>query len=127
VSDALATAAAIVLGAAMVIAGAGKIASRSWPEQATALGAPAWAVPTVPWLEMALGALLVADLGVRWVAVAVVLLLLTFTGLLAMHLASGDRPVCACFGPLSRRPISWWSVVRNLALVALGVVVIVAG
>ena len=126
-SDTLATISAIVLGAAMVVAGAGKIASRSWPEHATALGAPAWAVPTVPWLEIVLGALLVAGLGARWVAVAVVVLLLTFTGLLVAHLARGDRPVCACFGPLSRRPISWWSVVRNLVLVALGVVVIVGG
>jgi uncharacterized membrane protein YphA (DoxX/SURF4 family) len=127
VSDTLATIAAIVLGAAMVVAGAGKIASRSWPEHATALGAPAWAVPAVPWLEIVLGALLVSGLGARWAAVAVVLLLLAFTWLLVTHLARGDRPVCACFGPLSRRPISWWSVVRNLALVALAVVVVVAG
>src|SRR5262249_18429428 len=123
----LGTIAAIVLGAAMVVAGAGKIASRSWPEHATALGAPRWAVPVVPWTEVVLGALLVAGLWVRWVAVAVVALLLVFTGLLATHLARGDRPVCACFGPLSRRPISWWSVARNLAMVALGIVVIAAG
>ncbi len=126
-SDALPTIAAVVLGAAMVIAGAGKIASRSWPEHATSLGAPRWSVPVVPWTEIVLGALLVSGLGVRWVAVAVALLLLAFTWLLVSHLARGERPVCACFGPLSTRPISWWSVARNLALVALAVVVIVAG
>ncbi len=126
-SDALPTIAAVVLGAAMVIAGAGKIASRSWPEHSTALGAPGWAVTVVPWTEIVLGALLVSGLAARWAAVAVIVLLLAFTWLLVSHLARGDRPVCACFGPLSSRPISWWSVVRNLLLVALAAVVIVAG
>jgi uncharacterized membrane protein YphA (DoxX/SURF4 family) len=127
VSDTLANVVAVLLGAAMVIAGAGKIASRNWPQHAVALGAPRWAVPVVPWLEITLGALLVSGVAARWAAVGVVVLLLVFTALLAAHLARGDRPVCACFGPLSTRPISWWSVVRNLALVALGLVVIVAG
>jgi hypothetical protein len=36
-------------------------------------------------------------------------------------LLDGRHPPCACFGALSRRPIGWGSVVRNLVLLALAV------
>jgi hypothetical protein len=43
--------------------------------------------------------------------------------LLLVRLDDGVRPPCACFGAWSARPVSWWSVGRN---VALGVLALVA-
>ncbi|MGD9705445.1 MAG: MauE/DoxX family redox-associated membrane protein [Acidimicrobiia bacterium] len=120
-----ATAAAAVLGIAMLIAGGGKLASPSWPEHARGLGAPAWSVPVVPWIEIGLGALLVVQWMRVLVAALTAALLLVFTALLVLRLAQGRRPPCACFGGLSTRPIGPWSVARNVALVLLAVTAMV--
>ena len=115
------TIASVVLGLAMLAAGAAKLASRTWPADARGIGAPAWTVPLVPWVELSLGALLVVDVLRPLVAIATAELLAAFTALLSVRLTRGERPPCACFGRLSTRPISWWSVVRNLVLIALAV------
>ena len=120
------TIAAIVLGAALLAAGTAKLASRSWPADGRGLGAPAWAIPVVPWVEMALGALLVVGVLRAPVAAATAVLLVAFTVLLVVRLAHGEHPPCACFGRLTTRPISWWSVARNGVLIALAVGVAVS-
>ena len=120
------TVAAVVLGVALLVAGGAKLASRTWPADARGLGAPGWSVPVVPWVELVLGALLVVGVLRPLVAIATALLLVAFTVLLSARLARGERPPCACFGRLSTRPISWWSVVRNLVLVGLAVAVVVS-
>jgi uncharacterized membrane protein YphA (DoxX/SURF4 family) len=120
------TVASVVLGVAMLVAGGAKLASRTWPADARGLGAPGWSVPVVPWVELVLGALLVVGVLRPLVAIATALLLIAFTVLLSARLARGERPPCACFGRLSTRPISWWSVVRNLVLVGLAVAVVVS-
>ncbi len=89
-----------------LIAGIAKAAERS--------------VPVVPWIEIALGGLLIAQLGLPWTAYAAAGLLAGFTAWLVTH-----RGVpCACFGAWSRRPVGWLDVARNLALIGVAVVVI---
>ena len=120
----VATIAAVVLGAVFVVAGAAKVARRGrWLTDAASLGTPRLVAVVVPWVEIALGALLVARVGLPWTAVAVLLMLAAFTGLLLVRLDDDVRRPCACFGAWSARPVSWWSVGRN---VALGVLALVA-
>jgi hypothetical protein len=118
--------AGVLLGAVLLVSGASKLASAGWPAQAHGLGAPPWTVPVVPWTELVLGALVASGLGRPWPALAAVALLGAFTTLLAVRLAQGRRPPCACFGRFSARPISAWSVVRNLVLIGLGLVAALA-
>ena len=113
--------AAVVLGVVLLVAGIAKRADRGWPQDAAALGTPAWAIPVLPWFEMLLGAVLVSGLTRPAAAAVAGLVLLVFTGLLILNLARGQRPPCACFGASSRRPIGPGSLVRNLVLVALAV------
>ena len=46
--------AAVVLGIVLLVAGIAKRADRGWPQDAAALGTPAWAIPVLPWFEMLL-------------------------------------------------------------------------
>ena len=117
--DAVHLVASIVVGVAFIVAGASKIAAGpAWPSQAAGLGAPAWSVKVVPPLEIALGALLVAQVERSIVAVACAGMLAVFTVLIVVRLAQGRRPPCACFGAWSASPIGVGHVVRNLALLA---------
>jgi uncharacterized membrane protein YphA (DoxX/SURF4 family) len=88
---------------------------------------PAWAVSpfahTLPWLEFTLGVLLLAGVGLRYVAIASTLLLALFWGVVirsyAMHLAIN----CGCFGPNEK--LTGWTVARDGSFFALGVAVII--
>ena len=113
--------ASILLGIAFVVAGGSKLAAgRSWPTQARDLGAPAVVVPVLPWVEIVVGAALIAQLLEPVPAVLAILLLLVFTGLIAARLAAGERPPCACFGAWSAKPIGPGHLARNFGLMALG-------
>lgn len=94
--------------------------------QAAALGAPAIAIPLVPWLEIGVGALLCAQIARPVVASIAALMLVAFTALLVARLARGQRPPCACFGSWSAKPLSWKHLARNAVLLALAVVAIIA-
>ena len=112
--------ASILLGLAFVLAGGSKIAAGpSWPAQASGLGAPDWAVPVVPWTEVVVGALLVAQFARRPAAVVAGALLIAFTVLIVLRLSQGRHPPCACFGAWSSTPIGWGHVARNGVLLAL--------
>jgi len=106
-----------LVGLVLLVAGVAKLTSRSWPEQAAALGAPPWSRRAVPLLEIALGAALLA--GVPFAAVPALALLAAFTAFLVTALRRGVEAPCACFGSLRTRPVTWWSVGRNAALMAL--------
>lgn len=112
--------AAVVLGLAFLVAGASKIASGTqWPEQARGLRVPPAVIPLLPWLELALGATLVAQLA-RPVAVVVALVLLVaFTAVIAARLARGEHPPCACFGAWSAKPLGVGHLARNVALMVV--------
>lgn len=49
-------------------------------------------------------------------------LLVAFTAVLARVVRSGRQVACGCLGGLSRGPISWVSVARNLSLMVMAVI-----
>lgn len=75
----------------------------------------------VPFVELLLGALLLVQFQRHAVAWAAVGLFVLFTALIALRLAQGQRPPCACFGSLSVRPIGPGHLVRNAAFIAIAV------
>jgi uncharacterized membrane protein YphA (DoxX/SURF4 family) len=115
--------ASILIGLAFVLAGASKLAlGRAWPEQARGFGAPAWAAVVVPWVELAVGASLVAQLARPFAACAAIGILVLFTALIVRHLLAGRAPECACFGAWSAKPIGPGHLVRNTVLLTVAVV-----
>lgn len=114
--------ASIIVGLAFVAAGGSKVAAGpTWPATAKEMGAPAFTIPFVPWVELAVGAALLAQLAVPVPAVAALLLLIVFTALIVVRLSDEDRPSCACFGSWSAEPIGRIHVIRNAILMALAV------
>ena len=120
--NALAVGASIVVGVAFLVAGGSKLAAgRSWPAQAAALGAPAFVIPVVPWVELVIGAALVLQLARPAAALAAIVLLVAFSGLIVVRLSQGRRPPCACFGAWSATPIGASHLLRNGVLLVLAV------
>ena len=115
--------AASVTGAVFLVSGVAKLARpQQWRAQSRELVAPTRALDAVPVAEVVLGAVLAVQWRrdvFGWVASAV---LVAFTALIAVRLAQGRRPPCACFGTFSSAPIGWGHLVRNGALIALAVV-----
>jgi uncharacterized membrane protein YphA (DoxX/SURF4 family) len=63
-----------------------------------------WMARILPWLELALGALLVIGAGVRWAGIVATVLLVVFMIALA-HAALGGLEInCGCFGSGSVKP-----------------------
>jgi uncharacterized membrane protein YphA (DoxX/SURF4 family) len=121
--SALSIVASVVVGVSFLVSGGSKIASGArWHDDARRLGAPEITIPVLPWVELVVGALLVVQVAQPFAAVVALGLMLAFTVLIARRLAAGEHPPCACFGAWSARPLGWWHLVRNLALVALCVV-----
>ncbi|RLE25747.1 MAG: hypothetical protein DRJ50_02345 [Actinobacteria bacterium] len=117
----------VVLGVAFLVAGASKIAAAgSWPVQARGLGAPSFAIPFVPWIEVVLGALLVTQVFRDIAALGALVLLTAFTALVMRRLSRGQHPPCACFGAWSSKPIGPGTVARNVFLMVLAVLSLVA-
>ncbi len=114
--------ASVLVGVAFLVAGGSKLAAGpSWTVQASDLGAPAIAIPTLPWVELAIGAALVLQLARPVAATAAIVLLVAFTALIALRLSQGRRPACACFGAWSAKPIGASHLLRNGVLLALAV------
>jgi uncharacterized membrane protein YphA (DoxX/SURF4 family) len=117
-------AACLLLGAVFVLSGIMKVAAPElWRGQSADLGVPRVPARLVPFAELAVGALLVAQLERRPVAIVAGVMLLGFTALLALRLSQGRRPPCACFGTWSTTPIGWTDVIRNAAFLAVAVVI----
>jgi len=116
--------ASIVLGAVFIVSGVTKVAApKQWRAQSADLGVPSSIATVVPFLELAVGALLVAQLARSFAAMVAGVMLIAFTVLLVVRLAQGRRPPCACFGALTTKPIGWGNVVRNMVFLALAGVV----
>ena len=79
------------------------------------------AAVVVPWLELAVGAALVAQLAEPFAAFASIGILLLFTALIVRHLLAGRAPECACFGAWSARPIGAGHLARNTVLLTVAV------
>lgn len=77
----------------------------------------------LPWVEILLALTLLLSSGiVLWAATAAtVVLFVAFTVFVSIGVRQGDPASCGCFGSLSRAPMSWRTVVRNLVFVALAV------
>ena len=119
--------ASVILGGVMCIAGGSKVAmGKRWPVEAESLGAPKAIAPIVPWVEIALGALLIVQLKPEVVGSLSLVLLVTFTLLIVRQLQKGHRPVCACFGSWSSKPLSGKHVARNASFIALALITIFA-
>jgi uncharacterized membrane protein YphA (DoxX/SURF4 family) len=118
-------AASVLLGALFLAAGVTKVAApQQWRAQSAELGVPAAVATVMPYVELSLGALLIAQLARRPVAVVAGLLLIAFTVLLVVRLLQGRRPPCACFGVWMANPIGWSNVARNSAFIALALIVV---
>jgi uncharacterized membrane protein YphA (DoxX/SURF4 family) len=116
--------ASVLLGAVFIVSGVTKIAAmQQWRAQADDLGVPGLVVGGLPYAELGIGALLVAQIARRPVAIVAGVTLVAFTTLLAVRLSQGRRPPCACFGGLSSKPISWTNVARNAVFIALAAVI----
>jgi uncharacterized membrane protein YphA (DoxX/SURF4 family) len=112
--------AAVLIGAVFLVSGVAKLARPAlWSAQATELGTPRPIISVLPYVELVLGALLVAQVGRRAVASAGVAVFAAFTAMLLVRIRQGRRPPCACFGSLSTRPIGWLDVARNTCLIAI--------
>jgi uncharacterized membrane protein YphA (DoxX/SURF4 family) len=115
--------ASILLGLTFVVAGGAKIAAGpSWPVHVRDLGVPMFVAPVLPWVELTIGALLIAQVFQPWAAWAAIGLTVAFSALIIRRLSQGRRPVCACFGAWSAKPIGARHLYRNAAMLALGVV-----
>ena len=116
--------ASVILGAVFIVSGVTKmIAIQQWRAQAADLGVSGLVVAGLPYAELGIGALLVAQIARRPVAIVAGVVLVAFTTLLAVRLSQGRRPPCACFGGLSSKPIGWTNIARNTAFIALAALV----
>lgn len=116
----------LLIGALLVLAGAGKLLTAAGEREKwlRAYGilpgsiVPAAAV-AVPSAELLAGAALILGLGGELsIGLGVGVLVLVTSGA-ALALAQGRRPDCGCFGQWASTQLSWTVVGRNLALIGL--------
>ena len=121
--ETIGTIAAVVVGAVFVAAGVFKLMDgEAWPKQAADMGVGRPLALVVPWVELAIGAVLLAQLLEPWAALAAIVLLVAFTIVIVRRLLDGSRPPCACFGSRSSRPLGTYHIARNGALLALAII-----
>ncbi len=127
----LTTVARLALALVFAAAAVGKLADRRGTVAAAeGLGVPpAVAGPVaglLPVAELAVAAALAVAWGPSAVVGAAVglFLLVLMTGLVVLTLRHGRRPPCHCFGRVDDAPIGAGTVVRNVAFMALAVVVL---
>lgn len=124
---AIGTVAAVAVAAVLLVAGVSKLAQPAqWRSQAAGLGVHGALAAAVPFVELALGAVLLVQWQRSLVAWCAAGLFGAFTALLVLRLAQGVRPPCACFGSWSSKPIGAGHVVRNAAFIALAMVAALA-
>jgi len=121
--DPLVTASAWLLAAVFTVAAVAKLRDPLGTRRTLGdfgLPFPRLLARVLPGTEAATALLLVVDPRVG--GQCAVALLVAFTTLIAGRLLAGHRDACGCFGTWAKRPLSWRDLVRNGALVALGVV-----
>jgi uncharacterized membrane protein YphA (DoxX/SURF4 family) len=124
--DGIASVAGAAVGVVLIAAGVLKLVEGpGWLKQAADMNVARLVAVVVPYVELLLGALLVAGFFMPWTAVAALGLLVAFTYVIVQRLRDGSRPPCACFGSRSKRPLGAYHVARNLALVLAALVAVV--
>lgn len=112
--------AALVVAAVLLVAGVSKLAQPAqWKAQAAGLGVPRLIAIAVPFVEVGLGACLLVQLQRHLMAWFAVALFGAFAALLALRLAQGKRPPCACFGSLTSKPIGSGHLARNAVFIGV--------
>ena len=123
---------ATALAAMFFVAGVSKLRDR----RGSRVAARAFGVPqrlasivaiTLPMGEITIAVLLLPTATRWWAAVAALALLLGFCAAIAAALARGKAPDCHCFGQLHSAPAGWRTLARNVLLLALAGLVVVAG
>ncbi|MBM3718713.1 MAG: hypothetical protein FJW53_07050 [Actinobacteria bacterium] len=116
----LARVCAAAVGAVLAVAGASKLLDmESWRRDARAQAVWPIVANVLPYVEILIGATLVALPPNPATLGAATALLLVFTVFLVVSVATGSTVPCACFGAVRRRPPGWRDVARNLALMSL--------
>ena len=111
---------AVIVGATLALAGAGKVMSWSqWLVNARRQHLWKLVAVALPPLELVLGAGLVVLKPAPTILGLATLLLVVFTSFLALQVLTKSQVPCACFGAHVNRPPSWRDVIRNLGLIAL--------
>jgi uncharacterized membrane protein YphA (DoxX/SURF4 family) len=83
---------------------------------------------TLPWLELALGLMLLLGWGTRLAANISATLMLLFIFAMGINLARGRKDLdCGCFGNHHHQVISIKSILRNLVLIIISVPLIIWG
>lgn len=121
----------LVLAAVFVVAAAGKLVSRSRTvETLTQFGVPASlrrpVAIALPLVELTIAIALLPDATAVPAAIAAALLLAVFTVAVVRVLARGDDVDCNCFGSVGSSPITRWTAVRNIVLLALATTIAIA-
>ena len=125
--DVVGVVAGVVLGLVFVAAGVLKlIAGPDWLKQAADMDVSRPVAMTVPYVEIVVGVLLVAQLFKPWPAVLAAGMLVVFTAVIVRRIRDGSRPPCGCFGSKSKRPLGAYHLVRNLLFLALALVAVLA-
>jgi uncharacterized membrane protein YphA (DoxX/SURF4 family) len=119
----------ILLGAVWLYAAYTKF-RESWLVFAMSIDAyrmlPQWAVLTLarslPWIELAIGILLIAGLALRYASLAGAAILSVFFSVMALAHSQGLAIDCGCFGPGD--PLSRWTLLRDGSLLAAAIVLV---
>ena len=117
----------VTLAAVLLVSGAAKLRDRRATRDAfDALRVPAW-VPAditaraLPWAEIVLAVALLA-LPSPWspaAAVAVLLVMLSYTAVIARALTFDEPVTCSCFGSIGRHDVDRLTLARNILLTLL--------
>jgi len=75
----------------------------------------------LPWFELALGALLIAGVAVRWIGLLTSGLLLVFIGAMTRAKMLGLEINCGCFG--NNEKLGWATLLRDSSLLVLALAV----
>ena len=80
-----------------------------------------WTARVLPWMEIALGTLLILGVGLRWISSAISGLLLVFMAMLARAAILGLEINCGCFGYGSVKPST--ELLRDSGILVLALAV----
>jgi len=92
---------------------------------------PAWSIflvtMTLPWLEVALGSMLVTGFFTTYAARITIALLLLFNIMTGVAIVQGLDVPCSCFGATSQATLSGKTIIRNIILALLVLPAALAG
>lgn len=112
----------LTLGGLLLLAGVTKLADRASFRDAVAayeILPRALALPfanALPWVETALGALLLLGLGTTFAAALGTAVFLSFSLAIGVNLVRGRELDCHCFGSVQSERIGWPALLRSVAL-----------